>query len=137
MKFNPKGVRWKLRIYFSKWYQNTINIIMFTTIKRATKIASLHIYVLRSIYNIVSVCRLVKCVEVDCVVFFIYLHHDRFLKVMLSVRFSSYPKMHNSVLFYGLNDYYMIEPHSSNPYSLLNLIELSYSGRWLSQSSQT
>ena len=56
MELNPKGIKWKLKIYSSKWYQNMIKTIMFTTIKRGTKKASLNIYVLRSIYYIVSVC---------------------------------------------------------------------------------
>ena len=52
MEFHPIGIKWKLKIFSLIWYQNFIG----TTRKMATKKASLHIYVLRSIYNIVSVC---------------------------------------------------------------------------------
>ena len=56
MVFDSKGIKWKLKISSLKWCQNIIKTVVFTTIKMATKKASLHVYVLRSIYNIVSVC---------------------------------------------------------------------------------
>ena len=56
IEFDPKGIKWKLKICFIIWCQNFTKKFIFTTIEMATKNASLHIYVLRSIYNIVIVC---------------------------------------------------------------------------------
>ena len=53
---DPKGIKWKLKIYSFIWYQSFTKIFLISIIEMATKNTSLNIYVLRSIYDIVSVC---------------------------------------------------------------------------------
>ena len=57
MEFHAKGIKWKLKICSFIWCQNVTKNFIATTKEMVTKNASLHIYVLRSIYNIVSVCK--------------------------------------------------------------------------------
>ena len=56
MEFDSKGIQWKLKMYSFIYYQNIGKTVPDNTINMTMKKAPLHIYVLRSIYNIVSVC---------------------------------------------------------------------------------
>ena len=54
MEFDPKGIKWKIKICSFMWCQNFTKKFKFTTKVMVTKNAPLHIFVLRSIYNISS-----------------------------------------------------------------------------------
>ena len=55
MEFDPKCIKWKLKIC-SFICQNIIKNVIIPTKELVSKNASLHIYLLRSIYGIVSIC---------------------------------------------------------------------------------
>ena len=40
MKFDPEGIKWKLKIYSLIWHQNFTKNFIFTTIEMATKNAT-------------------------------------------------------------------------------------------------
>ena len=56
MEIDSKGIKWKEKIWTLIWYQIFMESFMFSTIIIIMKKRLLHNYVLRSIYNIVSVC---------------------------------------------------------------------------------